>query len=208
MPPVGSVSLISARRPRPPFSATRPKPCQPSGEHDRARVHAGLRFGSLLPGLPAAAPPPARLAGTAAPTSQAIRASRLQCAGATASGLVRLLEKLSPAISRQCEIQHRLKTSFSGPTASSHTRSIRDLTKRGDGASGLRSTNGAPGLSSLGSSERPDRTMSASCQQRQPDPETVSAEPLWEAGAGSDSSGFLTPMAAASAQRSMTRDMP
>ena len=52
MPPVSSVSLISARRPRPPFSATRPKPCQPSGEHDRARVHAGLRFGPLLPELP------------------------------------------------------------------------------------------------------------------------------------------------------------
>ena len=30
MPPVGAVSLISARRPRPPFSATRPKPCQRS----------------------------------------------------------------------------------------------------------------------------------------------------------------------------------
>ena len=101
-----------------------------------------------------------------------------------------------------------MKTSSSGPTASSHTRSIRDLTKRGDRASGLRSTNGTPGLSSLGSSERPDRTMSPSCQQRQPDPEMVSAEPLWKAGAGSDSSGFLTPMAAASAQRSMTRDMP
>ena len=52
MPPVGAVSLISARRPRPPFSATRPKPCQRSGEHDRARLHAGLRFGPLLPGLP------------------------------------------------------------------------------------------------------------------------------------------------------------
>ena len=106
------------------------------------------------------------------------------------------------------EAFRQLKTSFSGPTASSRTRSIRDLTERGYRASGLRSTNGAPGLSSLGSSERPDRTMSASCQQRQPDPETVSAEPLWEAGAGSDSSGFLTPVAAASAQRSMTRDMP
>ena len=52
MPPVGAVSLISARRPRPPFSATRPKPCQRSGEHDRARVHASLRFGPLRPGLP------------------------------------------------------------------------------------------------------------------------------------------------------------
>ena len=92
------------------------------------------------------------------------------------------------------EAFRQLKTSFSGPTASSRTRSIRDLTKRGDGASGLRSTNGAPGLSSLGSGERPGRTMPASCQQRQPDPETVSAEPLREAGAGSDSSGFLTPM--------------
>ena len=102
----------------------------------------------------------------------------------------------------------QLKTSSSGSTASSRTRSIRDLTKRGDGASGLRSTNGTPGLSSLGSGERSDRTMPASCQQRQPDPGTVSAERLWEAGAGSDSSGFLTPMAAALAQRSMTRDMP
>ena len=52
MPPVGAVSLISARRPRPPFSATRPKPCQPSGARDRARVHAGLRLGPFLPGLP------------------------------------------------------------------------------------------------------------------------------------------------------------
>ena len=61
---------------------------------------------SLKLGRAGKAPPPARLAGTAPPTSQAIRASRLQCAGATASGLVRLLEKLSPAISRQCDNNH------------------------------------------------------------------------------------------------------
>ena len=282
MPPVGAVSLISARRPRPPFSATRPKPCQPRGAHDRARVHADRRFGPLLPGLPSRLDARGRRASATqglrrpvfaprwiaalrvraralvlapgaaatAPGQAAIPAQRAADSSSAAAPLVSA-RGARPVAGGTCatrssmawpstgaawswarsrswppstedsvrrsprrargpheEAFRQLKTSFSGPTASSRTRSIRDLTKRGDGASGLRSTNGTPGLSSLGSSERPDRTMPASCQQRQPDPETVSAEPLWEAGAGSDSSGFLTPMAAASAQRSMTRDMP
>ena len=233
MPPVGAVSLISARRPRPPFSATRPTPCQPSGEHDRARVHADRRFGPLLPGLPsrldargrrasatqglrrpvfarrwiaalrvraralvlaagAAATAPGQAAipaqrdadssSAAAPSSA--RGSRPIAGGACATRSSMAWPstgatwfwarsrswpqstedsvRRSPRRARgpHEEAFRQLKTSFSGPTASSRTRSILDLTKRVHRASGLRSTNGTPGLSSLGSSERPDRTMS------------------------------------------------